>query len=52
VATQAFATDEELVLDERGAGLLAAAGAIALKAPLIVVVLVAAAAAALLRVVA
>ena len=26
VATQAFGTDEELVLDERGAGLLAAAG--------------------------
>jgi branched-subunit amino acid transport protein len=51
VATQAFSTDEELVLDERGAGLLAAAGAIALRAPLIAVVLVAAAAAALLRVV-
>ena len=51
VATQAFASDEELVFDERGAGLLAAAGAIALKAPLIVVVLGAAAAAALLRVV-
>lgn len=49
VATQAFATDEELVVDERGAGLLAAAGAIALRAPLIVVVAVAAAAAALLR---
>ena len=49
VATQAFSTEEELVLDERGAGLLAAAGAIALKAPLIVVVLTAAAAAALLR---
>jgi branched-subunit amino acid transport protein len=51
VATQAFATEEELVLDERGAGLLAAAGAIALRAPLIVVVVVAAATAALLRVV-
>ncbi len=52
VATQAFSTDEELVLDERGAGLLAAGGAIALRAPLIVVVLTAAAAAALLRLVA
>jgi branched-subunit amino acid transport protein len=51
VATQAFATEEELVLDERGAGLVAAAGAIALRAPLVVVVAVAAAAAALLRVV-
>lgn len=49
VATQAFSTDEALVLDERGAGLLVAAGAIALRAPLIVVVLSAAAAAALLR---
>jgi branched-subunit amino acid transport protein len=52
VATQAFSTDEELVLDERGAGLLAAAGAIAFRAPLIVVVVTAAAAAALLRLVA
>ena len=52
VATQAFATDTELVLDERGAGLLAAAVAIALRAPLIVVVAVAAATAALLRLVA
>jgi branched-subunit amino acid transport protein len=49
VATQAFATDEELVLDERGAGLLAAGVAILLKAPLIAVVVVAAATAALLR---
>ena len=52
VATQAFSTDEELVLDERGAGLIAAAVAIALKAPLIVVVLAAAVTAALLRLVA
>jgi branched-subunit amino acid transport protein len=51
VATQAFATDEELVLDERAAGLLAAGVAILLKAPLLVVVVVAAATAALLRVV-
>ena len=42
VATQAFASDEALVLDERGAGLLAAGGAILLRAPLLVVVLVAA----------
>jgi branched-subunit amino acid transport protein len=52
VATQAFATDEELVLDERGAGLLAAGVAILLKAPLLVVVVVAAATAAVLRLVA
>lgn len=51
VATQAFATDESLVLDERGAGLLVAGVAILLKAPLLVVVVVAAATAALLRLV-
>jgi branched-subunit amino acid transport protein len=49
VATQAFAADEELVLDERAAGLLAAGVAIVLRAPLLVVVLVAAATAAGLR---
>jgi branched-subunit amino acid transport protein len=49
VATQAFATDDQLVLDERGAGLVAAAVAIALRAPIIMVVAVAAATAALLR---
>jgi branched-subunit amino acid transport protein len=49
VATQAFATDESLVLDERGAGLLAGAAAVLLKAPLLVVILVAAATAAGLR---
>jgi branched-subunit amino acid transport protein len=49
VATQAFATDEDLVLDERAAGLLAAGVAILLRAPLLVVVLVAAATAAGLR---
>jgi branched-subunit amino acid transport protein len=49
VATQAFATDEELVLDERAAGLLAGGVAILLRAPLLVVVLVAAATAAGLR---
>jgi branched-subunit amino acid transport protein len=49
VATQAFSSDEELVLDERAAGLVAAGAAILLKAPLLVVVLVAAATAAGLR---
>ena len=49
VATQAFASEEALALDERGAGLVAAAGAILLKAPLLVVVLVAAVTAAGLR---
>jgi branched-subunit amino acid transport protein len=49
VATQAFASDEELVLDERAAGLLAAGVAILLRAPLLVVVLLAAATAAGLR---
>lgn len=52
VATQAFAGDDELVLDERAAGLLAAGIAIVLRAPLLVVVLVAAVTAALLRAVA
>jgi branched-subunit amino acid transport protein len=51
VATQAFASDEALVLDERAAGLLAAGIAILLKAPLLVVVVVAAVTAALLRLV-
>ena len=49
VATQAFASDEALVLDERAAGLLAGGAAILLRAPLLVVVLVAAATAAGLR---
>ena len=49
VATQAFASDEELVLDERAAGLLAAGVAIVLRAPLLVVVMAAAATAAGLR---
>jgi branched-subunit amino acid transport protein len=52
VATQAFSTDEALVLDERAAGLLAGGVAILLKAPLLVVVVVAAVTAALLRLVA
>ena len=49
VATQAFGDDESLVLDERGAGLLAAGVAILLRAPLLVVILVAAVTAAGLR---
>jgi branched-subunit amino acid transport protein len=49
VATNAFATDEALVLDERGAGLLAGGVAVLLKAPLLVVIVVAAVTAALLR---
>ncbi len=49
VATQAFASGAQLVLDERAAGLVAAGIAILLRAPLLVVVLVAAATAAGLR---
>ena len=49
VATQAFASHEALVLDERAAGLLAAGVAILLRAPLLVVVLIAATTAAGLR---
>jgi branched-subunit amino acid transport protein len=49
VATQAFATDESLVIDERGAGLLAGAVAVLLRAPLLVVILIAAVTAAGLR---
>jgi branched-subunit amino acid transport protein len=52
VATQAFASDEALVLDERAAGLFAGGAAILLRAPLLVVVLVAAATAAGLRAIA
>jgi branched-subunit amino acid transport protein len=49
VATQAFASDEALVVDERAAGLFAGAVAVVLRAQLLVVVVVAAATAALLR---
>jgi hypothetical protein len=49
VATQAFASDEALVLDERAAGLLTGGCAILLRAPILVVVLVAAATAGGLR---
>ncbi len=49
VASQAFTSDEELVLDERAAGVLVAGVAILLRAPLLVVVLAAAGTAAGLR---
>jgi branched-subunit amino acid transport protein len=49
VATNAFASDGALVLDERGAGLAAGGIAVLLKAPLLVVIVVAAVTAALLR---
>ena len=52
VATQAFSAAEELVLDERAAGLAVAVVAIALRAPLLVVVVAAAATAAGLRAIA
>ena len=48
-ATNAFASDEALVLDARGAGLAAAGVAVFLKAPLLVVIVVAAVTAGLLR---
>jgi hypothetical protein len=43
VVTQTFADGQELVLDARAAGVAAAAGAIALRAPLVVTILLAAA---------
>jgi branched-subunit amino acid transport protein len=49
VVTQAVGGDEELVLDERLAGIAVAGVAVLLRAPLLVVMAVAAAAAALLR---
>jgi branched-subunit amino acid transport protein len=52
VATGAFASDETLVVDERGAGLAAAGVAVALRAPLLLVIVVAAVTAALLRAIA
>ena len=52
MATGAFASDGELVLDERGAGLAAAGVAVALKAPLLMVIVVAAVTAALIRAIA
>ncbi len=52
VVTQAVGGDEEIVLDERLAGIAAAGAAILLRAPLVVVMTVAAVTAALLRLVA
>jgi hypothetical protein len=52
VAVNAFASDGSLVLDERGAGLVAAGVAVALKAPLLLVIVVAAVTAGLLRAIA
>jgi branched-subunit amino acid transport protein len=49
VASQAFATDKQLVIDERGVGLIAAAVALVLRAPILVVILVAAVTAGVLR---
>ncbi len=49
VATQALSTDDELVLDERAAGLAVAAVAVLLRAPLLVVVAAAAVTAGVLR---
>jgi branched-subunit amino acid transport protein len=49
IVTQAFAGDRALVLDARAAGLVAAAVALALRAPLLLVLVVAAAVAAGVR---
>jgi branched-subunit amino acid transport protein len=49
IVTQAFAGDRALELDARAAGLVAAAVALALRAPLLVVIVVAAGVAALAR---
>lgn len=49
VATQTFADERSLVLDERTLGVAAAAGALLLRAPVLVVVVAAAAVTALAR---
>ena len=49
VATQAFATGDELVLDERAAGLAAAGACVALRAPVLATVVAAALTTAVLR---
>jgi branched-subunit amino acid transport protein len=49
VVTQTFADDRELVIDARAAGLVAAAGALALRRSLVVTMVSAAAATALVR---
>ena len=49
VATQAFTTGDELVLDERAAGLAEAGACVALRAPILATVVVAALTTAALR---
>ena len=49
VATQAFTTGDELVLDERAAGLAAAGACVSLRAPILVTVVAAALTTAVLR---
>jgi uncharacterized membrane protein len=49
IATQTFSTGEHLTFDARAAGLAAAVGALALRAPFLVIVGAAAATTALLR---
>jgi hypothetical protein len=52
VATAAFGSDGRLVVDARAAALAIAAGAVALRAPVLLVVVLAAATAAIIRVLA
>ncbi len=49
VATASFTTDEDIVIDERVAGMAAAVVALSLRAPVLVVVVLAAATTAALR---
>jgi branched-subunit amino acid transport protein len=49
VVTQTFASDEELVIDARAAGVAAAAAAVALRAPILVAAVAAAVTAAMVR---
>ena len=49
VVTQTFASDDEIVLDPRAAGLGAAAVAVSLRAPIVAAAVVAAVAAAIVR---
>lgn len=49
IVTEAFGDERSLVIDARAAGLAAAIGALALRAPLLVVIAAAAAVAALVR---
>ncbi len=52
VATAAFGSDGRLVVDARAAALAGAAGAVALRAPVLLVVVLAAATAAIIRILA